>query len=269
MRYHIENLMINDDNNFVTKLDGHMRPQFTATKIRDKDYVIEVTPPPPKNLMNKDFIYRKHEEQSHDNMQILSYTCPKMLSPVPIVVQNKVRMTGKFCRVAIQIRSNPSNESNLSNIFVLMAVPTCVNGETVKMSRRGGIWDPMKRLIVWKLLVSSGNNNDNSNNKDSSSSDVITSLGIGQTIELQTQFEVLKNMQDIMKSEGRAAINFPVVVRCNSTQGQLSSIKVNAVMDNGAEIPEDDSSIDGIPNKDERHIQMDLLRSFRVLYRKV
>ena len=38
-----------------------------------------------------------------------------------------------------------------------MAVPPDINGETMKMSLRGGVWDPMRRIIIWSApMMKSG-----------------------------------------------------------------------------------------------------------------
>ena len=41
------------------------------------------------------------------------------------------------------------NKSNLIDLFILMAMPNVVKGNTVKMSRRGGMWDWLKHVLVW------------------------------------------------------------------------------------------------------------------------
>jgi len=63
-------------------------------------------------------------------------------------VQTKVRVASKFCQVGINIKADEMTEGNLTDIFILMAVPNAVMGATVKMSRRGGTWDSLKRMLV-------------------------------------------------------------------------------------------------------------------------
>ena len=65
----------------------------------------------------------------------------------------------------------------------MLAVPPCVDGPSVKMSRRGGIWDEMKRTISW----------------------IVASLEPGSAIEVQAQFEAVEGSSQEPQ--------FPVMVR--------------------------------------------------------
>jgi hypothetical protein len=66
----------------------------------------------------------------------------------------------------------------------MLAVPPCVDGPSVKMSKQGGVWDDMKRTISW----------------------VTESLPPGQAMEVQAQFEAVEGSSQDPK--------FPVLVRC-------------------------------------------------------
>ena len=146
------------------------------------------------------------------------------------VVQNKSRIASNLCRVSVHIRAVPSTENNLSNVTILMAVPQAVNGDTVRMSHQGGVWDPLKRLIVWSF----------------------ENITAGTTMNLQSLFEFSKPVDEVL-AEGQNAINFPVLVRCNTLKGQLSNIVVETT---------DIHNVAG-------SIDTTLSRTFRVLYRKV
>merc|ERR1712218_143372 len=113
------------------------------------------------------------------------------------LVQTKVRLAGKYCRLGVKIRSNPSNKEILRNVAILVAIPPDIDGETMKMSREGGLWDSMKRIIVWgePELIS------------------------GETIDEQLQFE-LGHDKDIAKNP-----IFPLLVRCDAQQDQLSNLE--------------------------------------------
>lgn len=84
-----------------------------------------------------------------------------------------------------------------------MAVPPDVSGESMKMSRRGGMWDPTKRVIVYK------HNN----------------IGIGETLEVQLQF----NYTIDSETDSTALPRFPVLVRCDCVDDQLSSFNLQVV----------------------------------------
>jgi hypothetical protein len=49
---------------------------------------------------------------------LLKYKCTGDLRPVPIRVQTKVKAEGGFCRVALQISSNPNNDASLSDLTI-------------------------------------------------------------------------------------------------------------------------------------------------------
>ena len=146
------------------------------------------------------------------------------------MVQKNVRIVNNLCRVAVQIRSTPSYENNLTNVSVLMAVPISVNGDTVRMSHGGGVWDSFKRLIVWSL----------------------GEVAPGSTIVLQSLFE-FNNPKDRTILEGNNSLKFPLVLRFSGKKEQLTNIMVDAV--NG-----DSTS---------SNVETTLERSFRVLYRKL
>lgn len=70
-----------------------------------------------------------------------------------------------------------------------MAVPPFVQGETVKMSRKGGVWDAMKRIICWK----------------------VDKLEPGEALEIQAQFQSASSMPSPPPSD----LQFPVLIRCD------------------------------------------------------
>ena len=157
------------------------------------------------------------------------------------LVHSKVRIAGRFCRVGVRIRSNPSNRCPMSGVTLLLSVPQGIDGETVKMSRKGGVWDPMKRIVVWD----------------------VPSLGIGDTVEVQSQFEFTSrstekdsegsNLGTVARSQGALhQPKFPLLVRCSVLDDQLSAVGID------------------INNKDEiSTVRVNLERSFRVLHRRI
>lgn len=114
---------------------------------------------------------------------IASYSCFSSLRPVPILVKTRVQNGERSNRVGFKIRSNPSNQYNLTRIVMMMAVPPHVDGESVKMSRQGGIWDEIKRTLSW----------------------FVEKLAPGAAIEIQAQFSNVEGKE--------STATFPILVR--------------------------------------------------------
>lgn len=157
---------------------------------------------------------------------VMRYKCSNELRPVPIVsscqfdtilnklyvltfanhtqrVQTRVRLSGGYCRVALQISSNPANEDDLTDLTIIMGVPIEVRGETLTTSPPGGVWNAAKRSVIW----------------------CVAELGDGEKFQLQAQFE----MEDVDQEKPK----FPVLVRCQCMYAQLSDIELEV-----ADIPE-------------------------------
>jgi len=132
---------------------------------------------------------------------IVKYKCSDDLLPVPIRIESKVRVTNNHCRVALQIMSNPSNEGDLTEITILMAVPTAVHGGTLSTQPPGGVWNKEKGSVIW----------------------CVTELGPGQKFQLQAQFDLVDQLVDGVDELPQ----FPVLIRCQSMYTQLSNIVVD------------------------------------------
>jgi len=130
---------------------------------------------------------------------VMRYKCSPELRPVPIRVQTRVRPHGIYCRVALQISSNPANEDDLTDLTIIMAVPPTVRGETLITSPPGGVWDPEKRSVLW----------------------CVAELGEGEKFQLQAQFEM---DQEAEASDGKPS--FPVLVRSQCMYAQLSDVEL-------------------------------------------
>jgi len=147
-------------------------------------------------------------------LNVANYETNMKLPSPPVRVQTKVQVASKFCRVGINIKADKMNESNLTDLSILTAVPDAVNGDTVKMSRRGGIWDSLERLLVW-------------NAKE---------LKIGAKLGLQARFEmILKNDGDDNVVIDKSAICFTALLRCSSLQGQMSRLYIDLLEADGDE----------------------------------
>ena len=136
--------------------------------------------------------------------------------------------------MAIKIRSNPANKHDLSNVAIMMAVPPDLDGETVKMSKRGGVWDKLKRTIVWSAK----------------------SIKPGETKELQIQMQFESERDEGADDSKDDAPSFPVLLRFDTKNELLSSVDIDL----------------GDPSADEfmyEEFAMKLTKSFRVMHRKV
>ena len=132
---------------------------------------------------------------------ILKYKCSEDLRPVPIRVQTRVRLSGSRCRVAIQISSNPTIETVLSDLSIQMPVSKCIKGESLATQPPGGVWNNEKRNVLW----------------------CVEKLGQGEKFQLQAQFQ----MTDIAENLDEQPV-FPILIRCQCLYSQLSQIELDA-----------------------------------------
>lgn len=114
-------------------------------------------------------------------------------------VQTRVKVDGGFCRVALQISSNPNNEANLTDLTIIMGVPDDLRGDTLVTQPAGGVWNEAKRSVIW----------------------CVSELGSGEKFQLQARFEAERSFDpDDEKPK------FPVLVRCQCLFAQLSSVEL-------------------------------------------
>lgn len=145
-----------------------------------------------------------------------------------------MRVGGNYCRVGIKVRSNPTNKHNIKNIAILLAVPPDVSGETMKMSLVGGVWDPMRRIIIWSS----------------------PSMKSGETIEFQLQFEYTPTNNLLPR--------FPVLVRCDSSDDQLSDVEIQV----GGQTYYDGNGLTHL-QQGPSPFKMNLSTSYRLFHRKI
>jgi Adaptor complexes medium subunit family len=132
---------------------------------------------------------------------IMRYKCSPELRPVPIRIQTRVRVSQEYCRVALQISSNPANEDELSDLTIIMGVPDEVRGESLITFPPGGVWNAPKRSVIW----------------------CVAELGDGEKFQLQAQFEIPEKHH---AEAEREKPKFPVLVRCQCMYAQLSDIEM-------------------------------------------
>jgi hypothetical protein len=115
------------------------------------------------------------------------------------------------------------------DIVLLMIVPSDVDGDKVTMSRKGGVWDEMKRSLVWN----------------------IQQLEPGEIVDIQTQFKCIKGAIST-PGIGDEYSRFPVLARCSGSAA-FSRVDLNTEYTQEGSTP----------------VELTMERSGIVLYRKV
>lgn len=100
----------------------------------------------------------------------------------------------------MRIRANPQNSYTLRDFVVLIIVPLGLDGENVTMSRRGGVWNEMKRSLVWN----------------------VSKLDPGEIIDIQAQFKC--NTNGGASDRRFESHKFAVLARC---KGDTSFSKID------------------------------------------
>jgi hypothetical protein len=181
------------------------------------------------DIANREFAYTIRVPREDEYFPVVRYKCGTSLRPVPIVspnphvspiemslsinshipiddssafiqrtqrVQTRVKSQGKFCRIALQISSNPQNPGDLVNLTIIMSVPNGVRGDSLICNPPGGVWNDAKRVVLW----------------------CVSELGCGEKFQLQSIFELTD------ESLNGNDLEFPVLARCQCTGGQLSDV---------------------------------------------
>ena len=126
-------------------------------------------------------------------------------------MQTRVKVDNGFCRVALQISSNPHNEGKLTDLTIIMGVAQDIRGESLVTQPAGGVWNASKRSVIW----------------------CVSELGDGEKFQLQARFEM--DPDSATATDEQETPKFPVLVRCQCMYAQLSDVEVTA--QNSAEIP--------------------------------
>lgn len=112
-----------------------------------------------------------------------------------------------------------------------MVVPPDIDGENnVSISRKGGIWDVMKRTLSW----------------------MIPELAAGEVIDIQAQFQCSTPINQQEASPPPSTPKFPVLVQCN---GNTNFSKIHLETDYAEEGSD--------------HVDLKVENIATVLYRKV
>mmetsp|Transcript_15823 Transcript_15823/g.34245 ORF Transcript_15823/g.34245 Transcript_15823/m.34245 type:complete len:352 (-) Transcript_15823:1366-2421(-) len=146
--------------------------------------------------------------------EILRYSINVRTQNMPILVQAKVSVKSNVCRISVQIRSNLSNQGDLSNFTIIVAIPTTIRGETVKVTRgERGVWDANARIVTWK----------------------IGHLPHGESCLVGAEANVSSAVANLLRENPFAPemaenkIQCPVLVRCLSEVDQVSDLTLSAM----------------------------------------
>ena len=136
---------------------------------------------------------------------IAYYTVTDEVEHMPLLLERKVTVHEKSCRIAVQVRSKLTNLGDMEDFTIAVAVPERIDGSSVEILRGDGEWDELKRTIKWTLA----------------------SLNKGESFMVSAQASLWKEL------EGDEDISFPVLMRCSSTVDHISAVDFRVVQADG------------------------------------
>jgi len=134
---------------------------------------------------------------------VASYSSSFNKKAMPLLLQSKIARSvvqPKKCAIAIQIRSNLNNTGSVKDLILVAAIPLTIIAETLIVIDGNGIYDDLRRTITWN----------------------VKEITKGGSLMVEAQAEVVSSLS----FDQLPAI--PVLIRCVSTDEQISSVKVNA-----------------------------------------
>lgn len=131
-----------------------------------------------------------------------TYSLTEQVAHMPLLVERKITMYGNTVRVALQVRSKLSNNGDMTDFTIAVAVPERVNGETIQVSRGNGVYDELKRTIKWS----------------------VEDLPKGESFMVSAQAQLWSSAT----KDDQVLLNFPVLLRCSSNYDQISNVELKA-----------------------------------------
>jgi hypothetical protein len=128
------------------------------------------------------------------------YSLTEEVRHMPILVERKVTVHDTSVRVAIQVRSKLTNQGDMKDFTIAVAIPERVDGESIQILRGLGTWDELKRTVKWKL----------------------DSLDKGESFMVSAQAKLWTPLDD------GEQVAFPAMLRCTSAADQIGSIDFQA-----------------------------------------
>jgi hypothetical protein len=134
------------------------------------------------------------------------YSLTEEVRHMPILLERKVTVHDTSVRVAIQVRSKLTNQGDMKDFTIAVAIPERVDGASIQILRGEGTWDELKRTVKWKL----------------------DSLDKGESFMVSAQANLWNPLGD-----GEPEVTFPVMLRCTSAADQIGSIDFQATEADG------------------------------------
>jgi len=126
---------------------------------------------------------------------VAHFSLTSSVEHMPLLLERKSMISGTNCRLAVQVRSKLTNQGNMQDFTIAVAVPEIVNGDSIRIVRGEGYYDELKRTIQWKL----------------------PHLERGNSFMVSAQLTFWKE-----QTADDAEVQFPVLLRCHSDADQIS-----------------------------------------------
>ena len=137
-------------------------------------------------------------KRSNGFVPILHYKIFQHVEHMPILLERKITLQGKSCRVAAQVRSKLTNIGDMEDFTVTIAVPEQVDGASVHILRGQGVWNPTLRTIKFTL----------------------SALTQGESFMVSAEMRLWKPVA----GNSAGCLSFPIVLRCSSIDDPISDI---------------------------------------------
>jgi hypothetical protein len=135
---------------------------------------------------------------------IATYTMSDCVQHMPLLLERKVTVNDTYCRVAIQVRSKLTNNGDIGQFVIALAVPELVEPQSVQIERGDGAWDELKRTVKWNRAY----------------------LKRGESFMVSIQTTLLH-------ATSKEDLHFPVMLRCSSSSDQISGTNFCVVKADG------------------------------------
>mmetsp|Transcript_266 Transcript_266/g.502 ORF Transcript_266/g.502 Transcript_266/m.502 type:complete len:382 (-) Transcript_266:72-1217(-) len=132
---------------------------------------------------------------------VLNYSYEQIVDHMPVLLERKVTIHEDSCRIAYQVRTKLTNKGDLRDFTLAVAIPEKVDADSIEILKGDGVYDGLKRVIKYKLA----------------------SLVKGESFMVSAQAKLWKALEDDEE------IHFPVVMRCTSSEDQISNVDFSVV----------------------------------------
>lgn len=136
---------------------------------------------------------------------VAHFSLTSTVEHMPLLLERKTMISGTNCRLAVQVRSKLTNQGNMQDFTIAVAVPEIVNGDSIRIVRGEGYYDELKRTIQWKL----------------------------PDLERGNSFMVSAQLTFWKEQTADAEVQFPVLLRCHSDADQISDAEFQVLAAEG------------------------------------